>query len=106
MKEQLAVWVIAVREWPQRVKRSLSFMLRAIYTSPTWRAIQNGTYDYTAITGVLVAVAGLVVDAAAQASDLPTWVQPYVVAAAPYARLITLVGGVVAAHGRSLLVRQ
>lgn len=68
-------------------------------------AVQNGTYDYTAAIGLLVAVAGLIIDAAGQADTLPPALAPYVVAAVPYARLIALFGGFIAAQGKSLVVK-
>jgi hypothetical protein len=68
-------------------------------------AIDQGTYDYTAVVGLLVAVAGLIVDAAAQAKTLPPVVQPVVVALAPWAHLVALVGTGIASQGKSLLVR-
>ena len=37
----------------------------------TMAAIDAGTYDYTAIVGLLVSLAGLIVDAAGQADALP-----------------------------------
>ncbi len=71
----------------------------------TIEAVKAGTYDYTAIIGVLVAVAGLIVDAAGQADSLPPDVAAYLLPLVPYARLVVLVGGFIAAHGKSLLVR-
>lgn len=71
----------------------------------TLAAIQAGTYDYTAIIGVLVAVAGLIVDAASQADTLPPAIAAQLLPLVPYARLVVLLGGFIAAHGKSLLVR-
>jgi hypothetical protein len=71
----------------------------------TLAAIRDGSYDYTAVLGLLVAVAGLIVEAAAQLDGLPAAIQPLVMVLTPYARLVVLLGGVVAAQGRSLLVR-
>lgn len=72
----------------------------------TLTAIQHGTYDYTAIIGVLVAVAGLIVEAAGQADALPADLVPYLLPLVPYARLVVLLGSFMAAHGKSLLVRD
>jgi hypothetical protein len=71
----------------------------------TLTAIDAGTYDYTALLGLLVSVAGLVVDAAGQADTLPPALAPYIVAAVPYARLVVLFGGFIAAQGKSLVVK-
>ena len=72
----------------------------------TLTAIDAGTYDYTAVIGLMVSVAGLIVDAAGQADALPPEVRPLVIAAAPYARLVALLGGLIAAQGKSVLVRE
>lgn len=72
----------------------------------TVRAIRDGSYDYTAVVGLLVAVAGLIVDAAGQAETLPPALVPYILPLVPYARLVALLGGFLAANGKSVLVRD
>jgi hypothetical protein len=71
----------------------------------TVTAIQDGT-DYTAIVGVMVALAGLVTEAAAQRDGLPPAISTAVAFAVPYARLIVLCGSAMAALGRSVVVRS
>lgn len=72
------------------------------------QTIQTGwkAYDKRALIGLVMLVAGVVVQYDANKDVLPPWLHEYTQALLPYAQLVILTAGVLAAQGQPLLVSK